>query len=183
MAAPLGHSQCNCELGAAAGFTLKSRFWWGVLLTTEPQCWHKSTAEFPKRRSLASRVVALLCCYVLLSLSPIFSNTKQQLSPSRRYLFLHFPWTRSYVKDLIKKVPNSRTKVKEWVVRNIFHQECEISRFCVVILIRVDRLWNWQFQRKSCCSTSFHGIEAELFAEGKSWETLGHQDQDHCALL
>ena len=27
VAAPLGHSQCNCELGAAAGFTLKSRFW------------------------------------------------------------------------------------------------------------------------------------------------------------
>ena len=65
------------------------------------------------------------------------------------------------------------TKVKEWVVCNIFHQRCEISRFCVVVLIRVDRLWNWPFQRKSCCSTSFHGIEAELFAEWKSWETLG----------
>ena len=41
---------------------------------------------------------------------------------------------------------------------------------CVVVLIRVDRLWNWPFQRKSCCSTSFHGIEAELFAEWKSWD-------------
>ena len=51
------------------------------------------------------------------------------------------------------------------------------------MLIRVDRLWNWPFQRKSCCSTRFHGIEAELFAEWKSWETLGYQDQDHCALL
>ena len=86
VAAPLGHSQCNCELGAAAGFTLRSRFWWGVLLTTEPQCWHKSTAEFPKRRSLASSAVALLCC-VSFCLSCQLSKTQNNDWFHRVYIF------------------------------------------------------------------------------------------------